>query len=717
MVATATGTTPPRTWRFAAPPLRARAPSRADAPSSGCCCSRAGSRRPSTRSPSLGQDGRLPLHVWGFLGIILGALHGRPPRQPLAGPERDVGAPADRNAPQRDRLRRDRPLEPGPRAAAGYLGRDQRRALRRHAPVHPALARPRPLPLPAAAARDLPAHRAGDPPRGPQDQRRAAVGARGRHRVPARRDREAPPRHLLRVATSRRPRSCSSIPSRRIGNHLFVDPRPLIPIVVTWLFALAILGLENDIGFAMLLFTLFLALLWTSTGRVVYLVAGLALFAVGAVVAAHVFPQVHERVTVWLNPWPYAQTGRRAAHPRLVRDGSGRDPRHGRRARLGDLRGPEPHDRHDDRRDRPGARDGRASPRSSAASPSSSGPGCRSRSAPAPTSRGSARSGSPSSSASRPSSSWPACCGCSRSPASPCRSWPTAGSSLVANYVLIALLMRLSEEAESRPTAAPSRGRRWPRSRRRPPSHARASGRGGGPRTRIGAVTAQPQRDRDAVGRPAVEHLVAARSHEVELGEDRAAALTGQPHGHDVAPRVPRAPRRAGRGSSGRGADSSCEREGDRLGLGQADREVQAPKGGLLLQQVHDRARARELEAHVHDLEHREPPRGSGVARGRRTAVVERGLPRGRRGRRGPLLRPARPRARRRRPPRPRAPARRPGRRPAQWGRPRRRRPSRRAPRRSTVGDREHDADREEEADRRGPPVAHERERDARSPA
>ena len=97
-----------------------------------------------------------------------------------------------------------------------------------------------------------------------------------------------------------------TIPSRRIGNHLVVDPRPLIPIVVTWLFALAILGFENDVGFAMLLFTLFLALLWTSTGRVVYLVAGLALFVIGALVAAHSFPQVHERVTVWLNPWPYA---------------------------------------------------------------------------------------------------------------------------------------------------------------------------------------------------------------------------------------------------------------------------------------------------------------------------------------------------------------------------------------------------------------------------
>ncbi len=98
-----------------------------------------------------------------------------------------------------------------------------------------------------------------------------------------------------------------TIPTRRIGNHLFVDLRPLIPIVVMWGFALGVLGKENDIGFSMLLFTLFLALLWTSTGRVVYLVIGLVLFVVGAFVAAHSFPQVHERVTVWLDPWKYPQ--------------------------------------------------------------------------------------------------------------------------------------------------------------------------------------------------------------------------------------------------------------------------------------------------------------------------------------------------------------------------------------------------------------------------
>jgi cell division protein FtsW (lipid II flippase) len=94
-----------------------------------------------------------------------------------------------------------------------------------------------------------------------------------------------------------------TIPSRRIGNHLFVDPRPLIPIVVMWGFAIAVLGVENDIGFAMLIFTLFLALLWVSTGRVVYLVVGLALFGLGALVAAHSFSQVHERISVWLDPW------------------------------------------------------------------------------------------------------------------------------------------------------------------------------------------------------------------------------------------------------------------------------------------------------------------------------------------------------------------------------------------------------------------------------
>ena len=59
---------------------------------------------------------------------------------------------------------------------------------------------------------------------------------------------------------------------------------------------MAVIGLEDDIGFAALLFVLFIGLLWITTGRVGYLVLGLVLFGVGAYIAARYFGQVHIRV-------------------------------------------------------------------------------------------------------------------------------------------------------------------------------------------------------------------------------------------------------------------------------------------------------------------------------------------------------------------------------------------------------------------------------------
>ncbi len=97
-----------------------------------------------------------------------------------------------------------------------------------------------------------------------------------------------------------------TIPTAQVGNRLFLDPRPLIPILVAWGAAMAIIGLEDDIGFAALLFVLFIGLLWVATGRVGYLVLGLVLFGVGAYIAARYFGQVHLRVTEWQNPWPTA---------------------------------------------------------------------------------------------------------------------------------------------------------------------------------------------------------------------------------------------------------------------------------------------------------------------------------------------------------------------------------------------------------------------------
>lgn len=97
-----------------------------------------------------------------------------------------------------------------------------------------------------------------------------------------------------------------AIPTMRVGNRLVLDPRPLGPILLAWAFCMIVLGAERDVGFALLVFVLFIAMLWLAAGRWNYIVFGLVLFAIGAFLASHLFSQVHERVTVWLNPWPQA---------------------------------------------------------------------------------------------------------------------------------------------------------------------------------------------------------------------------------------------------------------------------------------------------------------------------------------------------------------------------------------------------------------------------
>lgn len=102
-------------------------------------------------------------------------------------------------------------------------------------------------------------------------------------------------------------RELLSVPTLRIGNRLVLDPRPMIPILLAWGFAMLVLGAEHDIGFALLIFVLFVGMLWLATGRGLWLVFGLILFVAGAVAAEHLFPQVHQRVEGWLQPWHYAQ--------------------------------------------------------------------------------------------------------------------------------------------------------------------------------------------------------------------------------------------------------------------------------------------------------------------------------------------------------------------------------------------------------------------------
>ena len=79
--------------------------------------------------------------------------------------------------------------------------------------------------------------------------------------------------------------------------------RDLGPIGIAWAVSLGVLVFESDLGSSLLFFGLFLFLLYVSTERAGWLIIGGLLFAGGAFFAYTTFGHVHRRVTDWLDPW------------------------------------------------------------------------------------------------------------------------------------------------------------------------------------------------------------------------------------------------------------------------------------------------------------------------------------------------------------------------------------------------------------------------------
>lgn len=77
--------------------------------------------------------------------------------------------------------------------------------------------------------------------------------------------------------------------------------RDLGPIIVVWLASIAVLVLERDLGTSLLFFGLFVAMLYIATERISWVIIGLSLFAAGAVAAATSFTHVQGRFDAWLN--------------------------------------------------------------------------------------------------------------------------------------------------------------------------------------------------------------------------------------------------------------------------------------------------------------------------------------------------------------------------------------------------------------------------------
>ncbi len=98
-------------------------------------------------------------------------------------------------------------------------------------------------------------------------------------------------------------RDVLSLAGRRVLGFTLPRGRDLGPILIAWLLSLAVLVFEKDLGSSLLFFGLFVAMLYVATERVSWITIGMGLFLVGSYVAWLLFAHVQRRVTLWIDPF------------------------------------------------------------------------------------------------------------------------------------------------------------------------------------------------------------------------------------------------------------------------------------------------------------------------------------------------------------------------------------------------------------------------------
>ncbi|WP_239309998.1 MULTISPECIES: FtsW/RodA/SpoVE family cell cycle protein [unclassified Frankia] len=96
-------------------------------------------------------------------------------------------------------------------------------------------------------------------------------------------------------------RDVLSVVSRSFLGMHFPRARDLGPVLVAWLASLGVLVVEKDLGSSLLFFGMFLVILYVATERASWVVIGLALFMLGAVLSYKLFGHVQVRVDGWLH--------------------------------------------------------------------------------------------------------------------------------------------------------------------------------------------------------------------------------------------------------------------------------------------------------------------------------------------------------------------------------------------------------------------------------
>jgi len=96
--------------------------------------------------------------------------------------------------------------------------------------------------------------------------------------------------------------------TKNLGWLSLPGPQEWGPLVAMWGVSLLLLIFQKDLGAALIYFSTFLTMVYVATSRIFYVLFGMVLFMAGAAASFYFFEHVRARVETWLNPWPYIET-------------------------------------------------------------------------------------------------------------------------------------------------------------------------------------------------------------------------------------------------------------------------------------------------------------------------------------------------------------------------------------------------------------------------
>ena len=98
-------------------------------------------------------------------------------------------------------------------------------------------------------------------------------------------------------------RELLSISNHKVAGLTIPRFKLLLPLLIVWGICMLVVVFERDLGSAVLFYTIFLLMLYVATGRISYIVVGLLLLAVGGAAAYKFLGHVQTRFQIWLDPF------------------------------------------------------------------------------------------------------------------------------------------------------------------------------------------------------------------------------------------------------------------------------------------------------------------------------------------------------------------------------------------------------------------------------